>query len=122
MAVRLGAGGVQRGLCGGKLCLPGSQLLCQLLRLRGGTQLLLHRVQLGFGGLQGGAGFFQRRCLPGGQGIQQSQRRFRHGLGAQSAQRLGVRVVRGKLQSAQQAVQLGVLGSALLVQRGSLGL
>ena len=70
MAVGFGAGGVQCGLCGGKLCLPGSQLLRQPLRLCGGTQLLLYRVQLGFGGLQGGAGFFQRCRLPCGQGVQ----------------------------------------------------
>ncbi len=76
VAVALGAGSVQCGLCGGKLCLTGSQLLRQPLRLCGGTQLLLYRVQLGFGGLQGGAGFFQRG-LPGSQGIQQGKRRFR---------------------------------------------
>ena len=70
VAVSFGAGSIQCGFCGGKLCLPGSQLLCQPLRLCGGTQLLLYRVQLGFGGLQGGAGFFQRRRLPGGQGVQ----------------------------------------------------
>ena len=33
-------------------------------------ELPLHRVQLRFGGVQGGAGFFQRRSLPGGQGVQ----------------------------------------------------
>ena len=70
MAVSFGTGSIQCGLCGGKLCLTGSQLLRQPLRLCGGTQLLLHRVQLRFGGLQGGAGFFQRRSLPGSQGIQ----------------------------------------------------
>ena len=70
VAVSFGAGGVQCGFCGGKLCLPGSQLLRQPLRLCGGTQLLLYFVQLGFGGLQGGAGFFQRRSLPCGQGVQ----------------------------------------------------
>ena len=70
MAVGLGAGSIQCGLCGGKLCLTGSQLLRQPLRLCGGTQLLLYFVQLGFGGLQGGAGFFQRRSLPCGQGVQ----------------------------------------------------
>ena len=70
MAVSFGAGGVQCGFCGGKFCLPGSQLLRQSLRLCGGTQLLLYFVQLGFGGLQGGAGFFQRRSLPCGQGVQ----------------------------------------------------
>ena len=122
VAVGLGAGSIQCGLCGGKLCLTGSQLLRQPLRLCGGTQLLLHRVQLRFGGLQGGADFFQRCRLPGSQGVQQGKRCFRHGLGAQGAQRLGVRVVGGELQPAQQAVQLGVLGSALLVQRGCFGL
>ena len=70
VAVGLGAGGVQCGSCGDKLCLTGSQLLRQPLRLCGGTQLLLYRVQLGFGGLQGGAGFFQRCRLPCGQGVQ----------------------------------------------------
>ena len=122
VAVGFGAGSIQCGLCGGKLCLTGSQLLRQPLRLRGSTQLLLHRVQLGFGGVQGGAGFFQRRSLPGSQGVQQGKRRFRHGLGAQGAQRLGVRVLRAELQPAQQAVQFGVLGGALLVQRGCFGL
>ena len=122
MAVGLGAGGVQCGFCGGKLCLPGSQLLCQPLCLCSGTQLLLYFVQLGFGGLQGGAGFFQRRGLPCGQGVQQSKRRFRHGLGAQGAQRFGIRVLRAELQPAKQAVQFGVLSGALLVQRGGFGL
>ena len=122
VAVGFGAGGVQCGLCGGKLCLPGSQLLRQPLRLCGGTQLLLYRVQLGFGGLQGGAGFFQRCRLPGSQGVQQGKRRFRYSLGAQGAQRLGVRVLRAELQPAQQTVQFGVLGGALLVQRGCFGL
>ena len=122
VAVSFGAGSVQCGLCGGKLCLPGSHLLRQLLRLCGGTQLLLYFVQLGFGDVQGGAGFFQRRRLPGGQGVQQSKRRFRHGLGAQGAQRLGVWVLRAELQPAQQAIQLGVLSGALLVQRGGFGL
>ena len=75
-----------------------------------------------FGDVQGGAGFFQRRRLPGGQGVQQSKRRFRHGLGAQGAQRLGVWVLRAELQPAQQAIQLGVLSGALLVQRGGFGL
>ena len=70
VAVGFGAGGVQCGPCGGKLCLPGGQLLRQPLCLCGCTQLPLHRVQLGFGGLQGGAGFFQRRSLPCGQGVQ----------------------------------------------------
>ena len=70
VAVSFGAGSIQCGLCSGKLCLTGSQLLRQPLRLCGGTQLLLHRVQLGFGGLQGGAGFFQRCRLPCGQGVQ----------------------------------------------------
>ena len=70
VAAGLGAGGIQCGLCGGKLCLTGSQLLRQPLRLCGGTQLLLYRVQLGFGGLQGGADFFQRCRLPCGQGVQ----------------------------------------------------
>ena len=70
VAVGLGAGGVQCGFCGGKLCLPGSQLLCQPLCLCSGTQLLLYFVQLGFGDVQGGAGFFQRRSLPCGQGVQ----------------------------------------------------
>ena len=65
-----GAGSVQCGPCGGKLCLSGGQLLRQPLRLCGGTQLPLHRVQLGFGGVQGGAGFFQRCRLPGGQSVQ----------------------------------------------------
>ena len=122
VAVGFGAGGVQCGLCGGKLCLTGSQLLRQPLRLCGGTQLLLYRVQLGFGGLQGGAGFFQRCRLPGSQGIQQGKRRFRYSLGAQGAQRLGIRVLRAELQPAQQAVQFGILGGALLVQRGCFGL
>ena len=122
VAVGLGAGSIQCGLCGGKLCLTGSQLLRQSLRLCGGTQLLLYRVQLGFGGLQGGAGFFQRCRLPGSQGVQQGKRRFRYSLGAQGAQRLGVRVLRAELQPAQQAVQFGVLGGALLVQRGCFGL
>ena len=122
VAVGLGASSIQCGLCGGKLCLTGSQLLRQPLRLCGGTQLLLYRVQLSFGGLQGGAGFFQRCRLPGSQGIQQGQRRFRYSLGAQGTQRLGVRVLRAELQPAQQAVQLGVLGGALLVQRGCFGL
>ena len=122
VAVGFGAGGVQCGLCGGKLCLPCSQLLRQPLRLCGSTQLPLYFVQLGFGGVQGGAGILQRRRLPGGQGIQQGKRRFRYGLGAQGAQRLGIRVVRAELQPTQQAVQLGVLGGALLVQRGGLGL
>ena len=93
VAVGLGAGSVQCGLCGGKLCLPCSQLLRQPLRLCGCTQLPLHRVQLGFGGVQGGAGFFQRRSLSGSQGIQQGKRCFRHGLGAQGAQSFGIRVV-----------------------------
>ena len=70
VAAGLGAGGIQCGLCGGKLCLTGSQLLRQSLRLCGGTQLLLYRVQLSFGGLQGGADFFQRCRLPCGQGVQ----------------------------------------------------
>ena len=70
VAVGLGASSIQCGLCSGKLCLTGSQLLRQPLRLCGGTQLLLYRVQLGFGGLQGGADFFQRCRLPGGQGVQ----------------------------------------------------
>ena len=70
VAVSFGAGGVQCGLCGGKLCLTGSQLLRQPLRLCGGTQLLLYRVQLGFGSLQGGADFLQCRRLPGSQGVQ----------------------------------------------------
>ena len=70
VAGSFGAGGVQCGFCGGKLCLTGSQLLRQSLRLCGGTQLLLYFVQLRFGGLQGGAGFFQRRRLPCGQGVQ----------------------------------------------------
>ena len=118
MVVGFGAGSVQCGPCGGKLCLPGGQLLRQPLRLCSGAQLPLYRVQLGFGGVQGGAGFLQRRRLPGSQGIQQGKRRFRHGLGAQGAQRFGIRVVWGKLQPVQQTVQLGVLGSALLVQRG----
>jgi len=55
---------------------------CVPLRLCGSTQLLLYRVQLGFGGLQGGAGFFQRCRLPGSQGIQQGQRRSRYRPGA----------------------------------------
>ena len=118
MAVGFGAGGIQCGPCSGKLCLPGGQLLRQPLCLCGCTQLPLHRVQLGFGGVQGGAGFLQRRRLPCGQGVQQGKRRFRHGLGAQGAQRLGVWVLRAELQPAQQAVQFSVLGSALLVQRG----
>ena len=70
VAVGFGAGSVQCGLCSGKLCLPGGQLLRQPLRLCGGTQLLLYRVQLGFGGLQGSAGFFQRCRLPCGQSVQ----------------------------------------------------
>ena len=70
VAVGFGAGGVQCGPCGGKLCLPGGQLLRQPLCLCGCTQLPLHRVQLCFGGLQGGAGFFQRCRLPCGQGVQ----------------------------------------------------
>ena len=118
VAVGFGAGGIQCGPCSGKLCLPGGQLLRQPLCLCGCTQLPLHRVQLGFGGVQGGAGFLQRRRLPCGQGVQQGKRRFRHGLGAQGAQRLGVWVLRAELQPAQQAVQFGVLGGALLVQRG----
>ena len=122
VAVGFGAGSIQCGLCGGKLCLTGSQLLRQPLRLCGGTQLLLYRVQLGFGSLQGGAGFFQRCRLPGSQGVQQGKRRFRYSLGAQGAQRLGVRVLRAELQPAQQTVQFGVLGGALLVQRGCFGL
>ena len=122
VAVGLGTGSIQCGLCGGKLCLPGSQLLRQALRLCGSTQLPLHRVQLCFGGVQGGADFFQRRSLPGSQGVQQGKRRFRHSLGAQGAQRLGIRVLRAELQPGQQAVQLGVLGGALLVQRGCFGL
>ena len=122
VAVGLGAGGVQCGLCGDKLCLTGSQLLRQPLRLCGGTQLLLYRVQLGFGGLQGGAGFFQRCRLPGSQGVQQGKRRFRYSLGAQGAQRLGVRVLRAELQPAQQTVQFGILSGTLLVQRGCFGL
>ena len=85
VAVGLGAGSVQRGLCGGKLCRPGSQLLRQSLRLCGSAQLLLYFVQLGFGDVQGGAGFFQRRSLPCGQGVQQGKRRFRYSLGAQGA-------------------------------------
>ena len=122
VAVGLGTGSIQCGLCGGKLCLTGSQLLRQPLRLCGGTQLLLYRVQLGFGGLQGGAGFFQRCRLPSSQGVQQGKCRFRYSLGAQGAQRLGIRVLRAELQPAQQAVQFGVLGGALLVQRGCFGL
>ena len=122
VAVGLGAGGVQCGSCGDKLCLTGSQLLRQPLRLCGGTQLLLYRVQLGFGGLQGGAGFFQRCRLPGSQGVQQGKRRFRYSLGAQGAQRLGVRVLRAELQPAQQTVQFGILSGTLLVQRGCFGL
>ena len=70
VAVGFGAGSVQCGPCGGKLCLPGGQLLRQPLCLCGCTQLPLHRVKLCFGGLQGGAGFFQRRRLPCGQGVQ----------------------------------------------------
>ena len=70
VTVGLGTGSIQCGLCGGKLSLPGSQLLRQPLHLCGSTQLLLYFVQLCFGGVQGGAGFFQRRSLPGGQGIQ----------------------------------------------------
>ena len=122
VAVGFGAGSVQCGLCGGKLCLPGSQLLRQPLRLCGGTQLLLYFIQLRFGGVQGGASFFQRRSLPCGQSVQQSKRRFRYSLSAQGAQRLGVWVLRAELQPAQQAVQSGVLGGALLVQRGGFGL
>ena len=122
VAVGLGASSIQCGLCGGELCLTGSQLLRQLLRLCGSTQLLLYRVQLGFGGLQGGAGFFQRCRLPGSQGVQQGKRRFRYSLGAQGAQRLGIRVLRAELQPAQQAVQFGILSGTLLVQRGCFGL
>ena len=122
VAVSFGAGGVQCGFCGGKLCLPGSQLLRQSLRLCGGTQLLLYFVQMGFGDVQGGAGFFQRCRLPGSQGVQQGKRRFRYGLGAQGTQRFGVWVLRAELQPAQQAVQFGVLSGALLVQRGGFGL
>ena len=70
VALSFGAGSVQCGFCGGKLCLTGSQLLRQLLCLCGFTLLPLHRGQLCFGGLQGGAGFFQRRRLPCGQGVQ----------------------------------------------------
>ena len=52
----------------------------------------------------------------------QLQERLQAEASALNQQRLGIRVLRAELQPAQQTVQFGVLGGALLVQRGCFGL
>ena len=83
MTGALGPGGFQYGLRGGKVSLLCSQLLCQLPGLLCRTQLLLHGVQLRFGVLQSGSCAFLRGPLAGQQGVQQSKRGVRLGLGTQ---------------------------------------
>ena len=80
--------------------------------------MLLQAVQFGFRLFQGGSGRLLRGGLPGQQGVQQSQRGFRFGLGAECGKGCGVRVVGGILHAGKQAVELCVLGGALLVQAG----
>ena len=122
MTGALGPGGFQYGLRGGKVSLLCSQLLCQLPGLLCRTQLLLHGVQLRFGVLQGGSCAFLCGPLTGQQGVQQSKRGVRLGLGAQRGKGRGVRVIGGVLDAGEQAVQPGVLGGALLAEGSAFGL
>ena len=122
MTGALGPGGFQYGLCGGKVGLLCSQLLCQLPGLLCRTQLLLHGVQLRFGVLQGGSGAFLCGPLAGQQRVQQSKCGVRLSLGAQRGKSCGVRVIGGVLDAGEQAVQPGVLGGALLAEGSAFGL
>ena len=118
VAGAFGPGGFQCGQGCGKGRLLFRQLRGQLRGLPGGAQLLLQAVQLGFRLFQGGSGRLLRGGLPGQQGVQQSQRGFRFGLGAECGKGCGVRVIGGKSDAGKQAVQLCVLRGALLVQAG----
>ena len=122
MTGALGPGGFQYGLCGGKVGLLCSQLLCQLPGLLCRTQLLLQGVQLRFGVFQGGSRAFLCGLLAGQQGVQQGKRGIRLGLGAQRGKSRGVRVIGGVLDAGEQAVQPGVLGGALLAEGSAFGL
>ena len=72
--------------------------------------------------LQGGSGAFLCGPLAGQQGVQQSKRGVRLGLGAQRGKSRGVRVIGGVLDAGEQAVQLCILGGALLAEGSAFGL
>ena len=118
MAGGFRAGGVPQGQRGGQCGLLFRQLPGQLLGLPGGTQLLLHGFQLKFGGAQGVSGSGLLGLLTFQQCFQKLQSGLRGSLGAQGVQRCRVRIVCGVQDAGEQAVQLGVLGQALLVQPG----
>ena len=122
MTGALGPGGFQYGLRGGKVGLLCSQLLCQLPGLLCRTQLLLQGVQLRFGVLEGSSSGLLRGLLAGQQGVQQGKGRLRLGLGVQCGKGIGIRVVGRKPDAGEQAVQLCVLGGALLAEGGTFGL